>query len=240
MAAKESHHCQHQHHNCYRYCFDLSNPDEPAAVTDEVVAAEAVAAASATSVAGHFGPATQEAKRAGSPTPATTWSAPDRRGVVEAVVEEVGAAAAAAADDRPAVAGSGSCHKAPVDEVAAAAIAAAATVAPVDTDGVKVVPDGAAGIRWVKTAVVDNESDGQATAEASVLWDSPMVAYFYKACRVEEEKVEYYVLAAANFGCNVAVVGFEPAAVENHQVWDIHCRNCFDIVSPDLTTAAAD
>lgn len=53
--------------------------------------------------------------------------------------------------------------------MAAAAIAAAAaaeTVAPVDTDGVKAVPDGAAGIRWAKTAVVDNEPDGQATAEA--------------------------------------------------------------------------
>jgi hypothetical protein len=56
---------------------------------------------------------------------------------------------------------------------AIAAAAAAATVAPVDTDGVKAVPDGAVGIRWVKTAVVDNESDGRATAEASVLWDSP-------------------------------------------------------------------
>lgn len=169
MAAKECHHCQHQYHNCYRYCFDLSNPDEPAAVTDEVAAAEVVAAASATNVAGHFGPATREAKRVGSPTPATTSSAPDRRGVVvEAVVEEVEAAVAAAVDDRPAVAGSGSCHKVPVDEVAAAAIAAAAaeTVAPVDTDGVKAVPDGAAGIQWAKTVVVDNESDGQATAEA--------------------------------------------------------------------------
>jgi len=93
-----------------------NSPDEPAVVTDEVAAAEAVAAASATSVAGHFGPATREAKRAGSPTPATTWSAPDRCGVVEAVVEEVGAAAAAAAaDDRPAVAGSGSCHKVPAE-----------------------------------------------------------------------------------------------------------------------------
>jgi len=53
--------------------------------------------------------------------------------------------------------------------VAAAAIAAAAaaeTVAPVDTDGVKAVPDGAAGIQWAKTVVADNESDGQATAEA--------------------------------------------------------------------------
>lgn len=67
-----------------------------------------------------------------------------------------------------------------------------------------------------------------------------MVAYFYKACRVEEEKVACYVLVVANFGYNVAVVGFEPAAVENHQVWDIHCHNYFDIVSPDLTTAAAD
>lgn len=96
-----------------------NSPDEPAAVTDEVAAAEVVAAASATNVAGHFDPATREAKRVGSPTPATTSSAPDRRGVVvEAVVEEVEAAVAAAAavDDRPAVAGSGSCHKVPAEK----------------------------------------------------------------------------------------------------------------------------
>jgi len=98
-----------------------NSPDEPAAVTDEVAAAEVVAAASATNVAGHFDPATREAKRVGSPTPATTSSAPDRRGVVvEAVVEEVeaavAAAAAAAVDDRPAVAGSGSCHKVPAEK----------------------------------------------------------------------------------------------------------------------------
>jgi len=48
---------------------------------------------------------------------------------------------------------------------AAAAIAAAETVAPADTDDVEVVPDGAAGIRWAKTAVVDNESGGQAMVE---------------------------------------------------------------------------
>lgn len=94
-----------------------NSPDEPAAVTDEVAAAEVVAAASATNVAGHFGPATREAKRVGSPTPATTSSAPDRRGVVvEAVVEAVEAAVAAAVDDRPAVAGSGSCHKVPAEK----------------------------------------------------------------------------------------------------------------------------
>lgn len=87
-----------------------NSPDVPAAVTDVVAAAvEAVAASSGTNVAGHFGPATREAKWVGSPTPATTSSAPDRR-EVEAVVEEVGAAAAAAVaaaavDDRPAVAG---------------------------------------------------------------------------------------------------------------------------------------
>lgn len=87
-----------------------------------MAAAEAVVAASATSVAGHFGPAAREAKRVGSPTPATTSSVPERREVVEAVVEEVEAAAAAivaaaavaaAADDQPAAAGSGSCHKVP-------------------------------------------------------------------------------------------------------------------------------
>lgn len=66
-----------------------------------------------------------------------------------------------------------------------------------------------------------------------------MVAYFYKACRAEEEKVACYVLVVAKIGCNVAVVGFEPAAVENHRAWDIHCRNCSDIASPDLMTAAA-
>lgn len=66
-----------------------------------------------------------------------------------------------------------------------------------------------------------------------------MVAYFYKACHVEEGKVACCVLVVANFGCNVAVVGFEPAAVENHQVWDTHCHNCSDNVSPDLMTAAA-
>jgi len=96
-----------------------NSPDEPAAVTDEVAAAEVVVAASATNVAGHFGPATQEAKRVGSLTPVTTSSAPDRRGVVvEAVVVEVEAAVAAAAavDDRPAVAGSGSCHKVPAEK----------------------------------------------------------------------------------------------------------------------------
>lgn len=42
-----------------------------------------------------------------------------------------------------------------------------------DTDDVEAVPDGAAGIRWAKTAVVDNESGGQAMVEGSVLWDSP-------------------------------------------------------------------
>jgi len=94
-----------------------NSPDEPAAVTGEVVAAEVVAAASATSVAERFGPATRVAKRAGSPTPETTSSVPDRHEVVEAVVEEVGVvvAAAAAADDQPAVAGSGSCHKVPAE-----------------------------------------------------------------------------------------------------------------------------
>jgi hypothetical protein len=231
-AAKECHHCQHRYHNCYRYCFDLSNPDEPAAVTGEVAAAETVvaaaaAAASETSVAGHFDPATQEAKRADSPMQATTSSVPDRREVVGAVVEGFGAAAAvvaaaaAAADDQPAVAGSGSCHKVPVDEAAVAAIAAAvaaATVAQAGTDDVMAVPDGAAGIQWAKTAVVDNESGGQVMVEGLVLWDSPMAAYFYKACHVEEGKVACCVLVVANFGCNVAVVGFEPAAVENHQV----------------------
>lgn len=94
-----------------------NSPDVHAAVTDEVAAAEVVAAASATNVAGHFDPATREAKRVGSPTPATTSSAPDRRGVVvEAVVEEVEAAVAAAVDDRPAVAGSGSCYKVPAEK----------------------------------------------------------------------------------------------------------------------------
>lgn len=57
-----------------------------------------------------------------------------------------------------------------------------------------------------------------------------MVACFYKACHVEVEKVACCVLVVANFGCNVAVVGFEPAAVENHQVWDTHCRNYSDNV----------
>lgn len=82
---------------------------------DEVVAAEA--AASATSVAGHFGPATREAKPADSPTPVTTPSVPDRREVAEAVEEEV-EAAVAAADGRRAVAGSRSCHKAPAEKPA--------------------------------------------------------------------------------------------------------------------------
>jgi len=57
--------------------------------------------------------------------------------------------------------------------VVAAIAAAAATVARVDTDDVAVVLDGAAGIRWAKTAVVDNESGDQAMVEGSVLWDSP-------------------------------------------------------------------
>jgi len=110
-----------------------NSPDEPAAVTGEVAAAaaaaEAVAAASATSVAGHFGPAAREAKRVGSPTPATTSSVPERREVVGAVVEEVGAAAAvvaavaaaaAAAGDQPAAADSGSCHKVPAEKTVSA------------------------------------------------------------------------------------------------------------------------
>jgi len=46
-------------------------------------------------------------------------------------------------------------------------------VARADTGDVVAVPDGAAGIRWAKTAVVDNESGGQAMVEGSVLWDSP-------------------------------------------------------------------
>lgn len=101
-----------------------NSPDEPAAVTGEVAVAETVVAvASTTSVAGHFGPATREAKRADSPTPATTSSVPDRREVVGAVVEEFGTAAAAvvaAADDQPAVAGSGSCHKVPAEKTVTA------------------------------------------------------------------------------------------------------------------------
>lgn len=88
------------------------------------VAETVVAGASATSVAGHFGPATREAKREHSPTPATTSSVPDRREVVGVVVEEFGTAAAAAADDQPAVAGSGagsgSCHKVPADKTVTA------------------------------------------------------------------------------------------------------------------------
>lgn len=44
----------------------------------------------------------------------------------------------------------------------------------VDTDDAAVVPDDAAGIRWAKTAEVDNESGDQATEEASDLWDSPV------------------------------------------------------------------
>lgn len=40
-----------------------------------------------------------------------------------------------------------------------------------DTDGAAAVPDGAAGIRWAKTAAVDNAPGGPATEAASVLWD---------------------------------------------------------------------
>lgn len=62
----------------------------------------------------------------------------------------------------------------------AAAVAAAAAVATVarvvrearaDTDGAKVAHDGAAGIRWAKTAAVDNVSGGRVTEVVSVLWD---------------------------------------------------------------------
>lgn len=127
------------------------------AVIDEVAdvaAAEAVEAASATSVVGHFGPASREAKPADSPTPTTT-SVPDRREVAEAVEEEV-EAAMVVADDRPAVVGSGNRHKMPVAETTAVGVAAAAVVATVvrvdreaqvDIDGATVVPDGAADIQ---------------------------------------------------------------------------------------------
>lgn len=72
--------------------------------------------------------------------------------------------------------------KLPVAETAAAAAAGAVgTVVPAavreaqaDTDDAAAVPDGAAGILWATTAAVDNASDGRATAEASVLWDSPV------------------------------------------------------------------
>lgn len=45
---------------------------------------------------------------------------------------------------------------------------------PVDTDGAAVVLDDAVGIRWAKTAAVDNGSDDRETVEVSVLWDSPV------------------------------------------------------------------
>lgn len=54
------------------------------------------------SVAGYFGPATQEAKSADSPTPVMELSA---------LARPHGVAVKAAVVDRPAVAGSGSCHK---------------------------------------------------------------------------------------------------------------------------------
>jgi len=96
-------------------------PDELVAVIDEVAdvaAAEAVEAASATSVVGHFGPASWEAKPADSPTPVTMSTAPDRREVVEAVEEEV-EAATVVADDRPVVVGSGNHHKVPTEKTVA-------------------------------------------------------------------------------------------------------------------------
>jgi len=84
------------------------------AAIDVVAAAEAVEAASVTSVVGRFAPATREAKPADSLTPVTTSSAPSRYEVVEAVEEEV-EAVAIVVDDRPAVAGSDSCHKVPAE-----------------------------------------------------------------------------------------------------------------------------
>lgn len=53
-------------------------------------------------------------------------------------------------------------------------VPAAAQEARADTDDVAAGPDDAAGIQWVTTEVADNASDGQVTAEASVLWDSPI------------------------------------------------------------------
>lgn len=82
-----------------------------------VEVASATVEVSETSVAGNFDPVTREAQPAGSLTPAMTSSVPDRREVAEEVEEEV-EAAAVAADDRPAVAGSGSgsCHRVPAEK----------------------------------------------------------------------------------------------------------------------------
>lgn len=81
---------------------------------DEVAAVEAVVAASATNVAGRFGPAALEVRPVGSPTPMKTSSVPDRHEVAEVAGEEV-EVAAIAIDDQPAAVGSGSCHKAPAE-----------------------------------------------------------------------------------------------------------------------------
>lgn len=78
--------------------------DVVAAAAVEVVA-EAVA--SVKRVVGYFGPATQEAKSADSPTPVMKLSA---------LARQHGVAVKAAVVDRLAVAGSGSCHKASAEK----------------------------------------------------------------------------------------------------------------------------